>query len=123
MQAQGSRQGDGSRDDGAVGGVQRRGGVGEGREDGVGADEGGGEGPGGGVRGEVAEEDVDEEGLLQGVFGDADVGDPFRVVRCGGVCCCGGCGRGGEGGGGGGGCVGGDFRGERGAETGGDGGG
>ena len=63
-----------------MGGAEGGGGVGEGREDGVGADEVGLEAPAGGIGVEVAEEDVDEEGLLEGVFGDADVGDPFGVV-------------------------------------------
>ena len=75
-----------------MGGVEGSGGVGEGGEDGVGADEVGFEAPACGIGVEVAEEDVDEEGLLQGVFGDADVGDPFCVVfrsrRPAAACCC-----------------------------------
>ena len=75
-------------DDGAVSVVQRGGSVGEGREDGVGADKVGLEAPAGRIGVEVAEEDVDEERLLERVFRDPDVGDPFRVVVWGGGCCC-----------------------------------
>ncbi len=49
----------------------------------MGADEVGFEGPAGGGGGEVAEEDVDEEGALEGGFLDAQIGDPFAVVARG----------------------------------------
>lgn len=75
----------------------------------MGADEVGFEGPAGGGGGEVAEEDVDEEGGLEGGFLDAQVGDPFPVVACGEGFW--GCGDGG-GGGGEGGDAGGDGGGE-----------
>ena len=64
-------------DDPVGGGVS--GGVGEGREDGVSADEVGFEGPAGWIGVEVAEEDVDEEGFVDGVFRHPDVRDPFFV--------------------------------------------
>ena len=40
---------------------------------------GGGVGVGIGI-GECAQEDVDEEGLVEGLFLDGDVGDPFVVL-------------------------------------------
>lgn len=84
LRIQRARQGDGARDDDPVG-EGAGGGVGEGREDGVGADEVGFEGPAGWIRVEVAEEDVDEEGFVDGVFRDPDVRDPFFVeFWCGG---------------------------------------
>lgn len=83
LRLQRPRQRDRARHDAARARAERRGGVGEGREDGVGADEVGLEGPAGGGGGEVAEEDVDEEGGLERGFLDAQVGDPFSVVACG----------------------------------------
>lgn len=83
LQLKRARQRDGARDDAARARAERRGGFREGREDGVGADEVGFEGPACGVRVEVAEEDVDEEGGLEGHLFDADVGDPFPVVARG----------------------------------------
>lgn len=83
LRLQRPRQRDGARHDAAGAGAERRGGVGEGREDGVRADEVGLEGPARRVRVEVAEEDVDEEGALEGHLLDAQVGDPFAVVACG----------------------------------------
>lgn len=55
-------------------------------EDDEGADEArGGFEPGGRIGGHVADEDVDEEGFLQGEFVDADVGVPFAVGAVGAV--------------------------------------
>lgn len=81
LRVQCARQRDRARDDDPVGGgaAQRGGGVGEGREDGVRADEVGFEGPAGRIGVEVAEEDVDEEGFVDGVFRHPDVRDPFFV--------------------------------------------
>ena len=64
-------------------------GVGERCEYPVGSDEIGLEAPARRVRVEVAQEDVDEEGLLEGVFRDADVCDPLFVGGRFGCCCCG----------------------------------
>lgn len=83
LRLQRPRQRDGARHDAAGARAERGGGFGEGREDGVRADEVGLEGPARRVRVEVAKEDVDEEGALEGHLLDAQVGDPFAVVACG----------------------------------------
>ena len=49
-------------------------------EDAVGADQVGLEGPFERIWVEVAEEDVDEERVVQSVFLDSDVGDPFTIL-------------------------------------------